>query len=136
MFFSGDPHMAQGDGEVALTALEGSLRATFRLTVIKPGGRAPSVAFDCPFAETAQHWVPISLSDPGGPEGGAQVKTLDEAMKTAVCQALAFLTHDLGLEGAVAYAYLSAAADFVVSQVVDRTTGIHGLIRKADYGQD
>ncbi len=38
MFFSGDPHMAQGDGEVALAALEGSLRATFRLTVIKPGG--------------------------------------------------------------------------------------------------
>ncbi len=57
-------------------------------------------------------------------------------MKTAVCQALAFLTHDLGLEGAVAYAYLSAAADFVVSQVVDRTTGIHGLIRKADFGRD
>ena len=136
MFFSGDPHMAQGDGEVALTAMEGSLRATFRLTVIKPGGRAPSVAFDCPFAETAQHWVPISLSDPGGPEGGAQVKTLDEAMKTAVRQALAFLTHDLGLEGAVAYAYLSAAADFVVAQVVDRTTGIHGLIRKADFGRD
>jgi len=136
MFFSGDPHMAQGDGEVALTAMEGSLRATFRLSVIKPGGRAPSVAFDYPFAETAQHWVPIGLSDPDGPEGGAQVKTLDEAMKTAVCQALAFLTHDLGLEGAVAYAYLSAAADFVVSQVVDRTTGIHGLIRKADFGRD
>lgn len=136
MFFSGDPHMAQGDGEVALTAMEGSLRATFRLTVIKPGGRAPSVAFDYPFAETAQHWVSIGLSDPDGPEGGAQVKTLDEAMKTAVRQALAFLTHDLGLEGAVAYAYLSAAADFVVSQVVDRTTGIHGLIRKADFGGD
>ncbi len=136
MFFSGDPHMAQGDGEVALTAMEGSLRATFRLTVIKPGGRAPSVAFDYPFAETAQHWVPIGLSDPDDPEGGAQVKTLDEAMKTAVRQALAFLTHDLGLEGAVAYAYLSAAADFVVAQVVDRTTGIHGLIRKADFGRD
>jgi acetamidase/formamidase len=133
MFFSGDPHMAQGDGEVALTAMEGSLRATFRLTVIKPGGRAPSVAFDYPFAETSEHWIPIGLSDPDGPEGGAQVKTLDEAMKTAVRNALAFLTRDMGMEGAIAYAYLSAAADFVVSQVVDRTTGIHGLIRKADF---
>lgn len=37
MFFSGDPHMAQGDGEVALTAMEGSLRPTFRLTVVKRG---------------------------------------------------------------------------------------------------
>ena len=31
---------------------------------------------------------------------------------------------------------LSATAHFVVSQVVDRTTGIHGLIRKADFGRD
>ena len=134
MFFAGDPHMAQGDGEVALTAMEGSLRATFRLTVVKRGGRAPSVAFDYPFAETATSWVPIGLSDPDGPVGGEQ-KSLDIAMKTAVRHALAFLTTDLGMEGPVAYAYLSAAADFVVSQVVDRTTGIHGLIRKADFGQ-
>jgi acetamidase/formamidase len=44
MVFSGDPHMAQGDGEVALTAMEGSLRPTFRLTLVKkddPG--APKV---------------------------------------------------------------------------------------------
>jgi acetamidase/formamidase len=132
MFFTGDPHMAQGDGEVALTAMEGSLRATFRLTVVKPGGKAPSVAFTYPFAETPTSWVPIGLSDPDGPVGG-QFKSLDDAMKTAVRQALAFLTTDLGMEGPVAYAYLSAAADFVVSQVVDRTTGIHGLLRKSDF---
>ena len=134
MFFSGDPHMAQGDGEVALTAMEGSLRATFRLTVIKPGGPAPSVAFDYPFAETSEHWVPIGLSDPDGPEGGTQVTSLDVAMKVAVRKALTFLMTDLGMVGPVAYAYLSAAADFVVSQDVDRTTGIHGLIRKSDFG--
>ena len=33
-FYTGDPHFAQGNGEVALTALEASLRATVRLTVI------------------------------------------------------------------------------------------------------
>ena len=59
--------------------------------------------------------------------------SLDVAMKDAVRAALAFLTTDLGMQPPVAYAYLSAAADFVVSQVVDRTTGIHGLIRKADF---
>jgi len=37
-------------------------------------------------------------------------------------------------EPGLAYAYLSAAADFQCSQVVDRTTGIHALIRKADFG--
>ena len=40
---------------------------------------------------------------------------------------------DKGMERAVAYAYLSAAADFAISQVVDRTVGVHGLIRKADF---
>jgi acetamidase/formamidase len=133
LFFVGDPHYAQGDGEVALTALEAPLRATFRLTVIKPGGRAPEVAFSYPFAETSEHWIPVGLSDPDGPAGG-QHNSLDDAMKTAVRNALAFLHTELGLPLPVAYAYLSAAADFHVSQVVDRTTGIHALIRKTDFG--
>ena len=132
-FFTGDPHMAQGDGEVALTALEGSLRATFRLSVVKPGGRAPSVAFDgYAFGETRDHWLPIGLSDPDGPVDG-QVGTLGEAMKAAVRNAMSFLVVDLGMDEPVAYAYLSAAADFQVSQVVDRTTGVHALVRKADF---
>lgn len=131
LFFAGDPHMAQGDGEVALTAMEGSLRATLRLTAIPPGGRAPKAAFRYPFAETPHHWIPIGLSDPDGPEGGQQT-SLDLAMKTAVGNALTFLTGDLGLDAPLAYTYLSAAADFQVSQVVDRTTGIHALIRKTD----
>nr|WP_205709475.1 acetamidase/formamidase family protein [Kineococcus siccus] len=132
-FFIGDPHMAQGDGEVALTAMEGSLRATLRLTVVRPGDGAPKAAADSPFAETPEHWIPIGLSDPDGPEGGAQGTDLDVAMKTAVRHALEFLTGDLGMPGPVAYAYLSAATDFHVSQVVDRTTGVHGLIRKSDF---
>ena len=32
--YVGDPHFAQGDGEVALTALEASLRATLRFDVV------------------------------------------------------------------------------------------------------
>ncbi len=134
MFFAGDPHMAQGDGEVALTAMEGSLRPTFRLTLVKKGGAgAPSVAFDHPFAETPDFWLPIGLSDPDGPENGGNATSLDIAMKTAVRHALAFLTDDIGMAGPVAYAYLSAATDFQCSQVVDRTTGIHCLIRKSDF---
>ena len=54
-------------------------------------------------------------------------------MRRAVVNALDFLEHDQGIDRAVAYAYLSAAGDFVVSQVVDRTTGVHGIIRKADF---
>jgi acetamidase/formamidase len=125
--------MAMGDGEVSLTAMEGSLRATFRLTVCKPGsGDAPSVAFTYPFAENQDVWVPIGLSDPDAAENG-QVNDLNIAMRRAVVNALDFLQHDLGMDRAVAYAYLSAAADFHVSQVVDRTTGVHATIQKAHF---
>jgi hypothetical protein len=38
------------------------------------------------------------------------------------------------MDRSVAYAYLSAAADFEVSQVVDRTVGCHGVIYKSHFG--
>jgi acetamidase/formamidase len=133
LFYTGDPHMAMGNGEVALTAMEGSLRTTFRLTVCRKGsGDAPSVAFHYPFAETADAWVAVGLSDPDGGLNG-QINDLNIAMRRAVVNALDFLEHDLGMDRAVAYAYLSAAADFEVSQVVDRTVGVHGVIEKAHF---
>ncbi|MFD1845991.1 acetamidase/formamidase family protein [Arthrobacter flavus] len=135
LFYVGDPHMGMGDGEVALTAMEGSLRGTFRLTVCKPGsGDAPSVAYTYPFGETSDAWIPIGLSDPDGLDGGGVSGDLNVAMRRAIVNALDFLQNDRGMDRAVAYAYLSAAADFAVSQVVDRTVGVHGLIRKADFG--
>lgn len=135
MFFTGDPHMAQGDGEVALTAMEGSLRATLRLTAIAPGGDAPGPAFRSAFGETGEFWIPIGLSDPDGlgGAGGVDRTSLDLAMRDAVRHAMDFLTGDLGMDGPAAYAYLSAATDFHVSQVVDVTTGIHALIRKTHF---
>jgi len=124
LFYVGDPHYAQGDGEVALTALEAPLRATFRLTLLPaddasiPGGSP----FTQPFAESADYWIPIGLD-----------VDLDEAMKQAVREAVNFLSVSVGIERSVAYAYLSAATDFEISQVVDRTKGVHGLIRKEDF---
>jgi acetamidase/formamidase len=54
-------------------------------------------------------------------------------MKDAVREAMRFLTEKLGMDRAIALAYMSAATDFNVSQVVDRTKGIHALIRKRDF---
>ncbi|MBI3949686.1 MAG: acetamidase/formamidase family protein [Acidobacteria bacterium] len=123
LFYTGDPHFVQGDGEVCLTALEASLRATFRLTLLKAGDPAiPGISLTQPFAETAEYWMAIGL-DPD----------LDEAMNHAVRAAIKFLSEKLGMDPATAYAYLSAATDFEVSQVVDRTKGIHALIRKRDF---
>ena len=122
--FVSDPHFAQGNGEVALTAVEGSLRATLRVTVLKPGApgyptRSPLTG---PFAETLDFWICTGL-DPD----------LNEATRKAVRAAVAYLAENHGMSRAAALAYLSAAADFDLSQVVDRTRGVHVLIRKRDF---
>jgi acetamidase/formamidase len=124
MFFLSDPHFVQGNGEVALTAVEGSLRTTVRLSVLKAGdsGIPATSRLSGPFAETPDYWVSIGL-DPD----------LNEAMKKATREAIRFLSEKQGIDRATALAYLSAAADFEVSQVVDRTKGVHGLIRRQDF---
>lgn len=125
LFYTGDPHFAQGDGEVALTALEGSLRATVRLTVIKSGTDAvPGVndGFDMAFGETEKYWIPIGLNE-----------DLDEAMKMSVRESIDFLSEEFSLDRALVYAYLSAGTDYEVSQVVDKTKGIHALVEKTDF---
>lgn len=133
LFYVGDPHMAMGDGEVALTAMEGALRGTFRLTVCKKdSGDAPSVAYGYPFAENQDVWIPIGLSDPDGAANG-QDNDLGVAMRRAVVNALNFLERDRGMDRATAYAYLSAAANFSVSQVVDKTVGVHAQISKGHF---
>lgn len=128
LFYTGDPHFAQGDGEVSLTALEGSLRATLRLTVLsKNSADIPSVygdTADALFAETETHWIVAGLHS-----------DLNEAVKTAVRAAVGFLSRQFGIDRRTVYAYLSAAADFELSQVVDRNKGVHALIRKADFHQ-
>ena len=124
-FYTGDPHMVQANGEVALTALEHSMRATFKFTLLKKGDRripSASGTLEKPFGETPDYWIAIGLNP-----------DLDEAMKDAVREAMRFLTEKLGMDKSIAFAYMSAATDFNVSQVVDRTKGIHALIRKRDF---
>ena len=124
LFYVGDPHFAQGNGEVCLTALEGSMRADIRLSVLKgEDARAAVGTIDDPFGETDEHWMPIGLDS-----------DLNEAMRKAVRNAITFLETRVGMERHLAYAYLSAAGDFEVSQVVDAVKGVHCMIRKSDFG--
>ncbi len=123
LFFAGDPHFAQGNGEVALTAFEASLRATVRLDVVGAsslGGVTGGLRV--PVVETAEHWIPMGLD-----------VDLNEAMRQAVRNAVTFLEVRFGVPRSVALAYLSAAGDFEVSQVVDSVKGIHCMIRKSDW---
>ena len=122
-FAVGDPHFAQGNGEVALTALEGSLRADLRLSVLRGSeARRACGLIENPFGETDDHWVAVGLH-----------ADLDEAMREAVREGLRFCESRLGLPRHIAYAYLSCAADFEVSQVVNDVKGVHCLIAKRDF---
>lgn len=123
LFYTGDSHFVQGDGEVALTALEGSARATLKFTLLKSGkDKIPGAEIKQPLAENAEFWITPGLDE-----------DLDEAMRKSTREAIRFLVNEYGISEEIAYAYLSAATDFEVSQVVDRTKGIHAMIRKADF---
>jgi acetamidase/formamidase len=122
--YVGDPHFAQGDGEVALTAMEASLRATLRFRIVPADDPfAPFVHEYGPVVETPEYWVPTGMDE-----------DLREAMKKSVRAAIRFLVGGYSMDEEHAYAYLSAATDFDISQVVDRVTGVHARIRKADFG--
>lgn len=121
--YVGDPHFAQGDGEVALTAMEASLRATVRLDVVaREDALTQFGELVGPLAETADHLVPTGLDE-----------DLDVAVQNCVRAAIALLQARYGMDPRLAYAYLSAATDFEISQVVDMVKGVHALIRKADF---
>jgi acetamidase/formamidase len=123
--YVGDPHFAQGDGEVALTALEASLRVTVRFDVVgQAEARERFGHVAGALGETADYLIPTGL-DPD----------LDEAMRRCVRAAVSLLQARFGMDPEHALAYLSAATDFNVSQVVDLVTGVHARIRVADFSR-
>ncbi len=122
--YVGDPHFAQGDGEVALTAMEASLRADLRFEVVTQASALESFGeLVGPLVETAEFLVPTGMDE-----------DLDEAVRQCVRAAIALLQARYGMEAHLAYAYLSAATDFNISQVVDVVKGVHARIRVSDFG--
>jgi acetamidase/formamidase len=121
--YVGDPHFAQGDGEVALTAMEASLRATLRFDIVRRDAALAEFGEVLgPLVRTSEFLVPTGL-DPD----------LDEAVRECVRSALRLLQARYGMDEDLAYAYLSAAVDFDISQVVDVVCGVHARIREADF---
>jgi acetamidase/formamidase len=122
--YVGDPHFAQGDGEVALTAFEASLRVRLGFDLIPASDAVATFGkLAGPLAETAEFLVPTGLD-----------RDLDVAVQNCVRAAIALLEVRYGMSPPHAYAYLSAATDFDISQVVDVVKGVHAKIRKADFG--
>lgn len=113
LFQAGDGHARQGDGEVDLTALETSLTGEFRFVVRK------DMKLKWPRAETPTHWIAMGL-DPD----------LNHATRLAVEEAVNFLVTEKGLSRADAYMLTSIAVSLHITQLVDRTKGVHAMIPK------
>jgi acetamidase/formamidase len=116
LFAVGDGHAAQGDGEVCVTGLETSLAGTLQLVVRK------DMKLKWPRAETPTHHIVMGLD-----------KDLTEAMKLATREAIDFLAAEKNLSREEAYMLASLAVDFRVTQVVDGTKGVHGMIPKSIF---
>jgi acetamidase/formamidase len=122
LLYAGDPHYAQGNGEVALTAFEAPLTATLRVSVERgPQARRVAALIGHPIGETHHELIAVGLGI-----------TLDEAMRAAVRHAVILVGERTGLEAATALAYLSAAAEFEISQAVNGVRGVHCVIAKRD----
>lgn len=113
LFFTGDSHAAQGDGEVTINAIETANTAILQFIVHK------GKPLKAPRAETPTHYITFGL-DPD----------LDKAMENAIHETNAFLGEAKGLDFNHAFALSSIAVDFHVTQVVDGTKGIHAMIPK------
>ena len=117
LFSVGDGHAAQGHGEVDLSAVATGLRGKFQFVLRK------DMKLVWPRAETMTHWIVMGLHP-----------NLDEAMKIAARETIDFLTKRFPLlTREEAYMIASVAVDYHVTQVVDGTKGIHGMIPKSIF---
>jgi acetamidase/formamidase len=112
-FSVGDGHGVQGDGEVCVTALEMCLTGTFTFILHK------GTALKMPRAETPTHFISMGLNE-----------DLDQAMKQALREMIAFICGRTNLSREQAYSFCSLAVDFHVTQTVNGEKGVHGMLKK------
>lgn len=111
LFFAGDGHALQGDGEVCDTALETALNGRFRFTLEK--GTSPGA----PEIEIGDLIVTMGFHE-----------TLDVAAKDATARMLAWITAHTGLSRTEAWRHASICADLRITQVVNGQKGVHCVL--------
>jgi acetamidase/formamidase len=137
---AGDPHAAQGDSELAGTAIETSLTGLVQITLHKADSLAgtPIEGLDFPLLETEGEWVVHGFSYPNyldalGDTAQQDIyanSSIDGAMRDAFRKMRQFLMTTYGLTEDEAISLMSVAADFGVTQVVDGNWGVHGIVEK------
>ena len=111
LFSFGDGHAAQGDGEVGGTAIEcGMQQVQLRLTL------RDDMALTWPQARTAEGWLTFGFAED---LTGAAVIALNGMLDTMMRQ--------LAVSRKEALALASVAVDLRVTQMANRTLGVHAL---------
>jgi acetamidase/formamidase len=113
LFSAGDGHAAQGDGEVAGTAIECAMERaelTFHLS---------DLPITTPTAITPTHWITMGLDE-----------DLDTAAINALNAMLDLLQTELGLSRRDALAYAGVHVDLRITQIVNETKGVHAVLER------
>ncbi len=113
MFYVGDAHAAQGNGEVCLTAIETSLEGKFEFILHK------NESLSAPRAETDTHYIAIGLDE-----------DLNVAMHKAIEESANWVADLKNIDFYEALMLCSTSVDYCVTQVVDNVKGIHAMISK------
>jgi acetamidase/formamidase len=103
LFSIGDPHAAQGLGEVAGTGMESPMRFVFRVNVIKNRRPIQEVQY-----ETDGYYATTGFAT-----------TLDQAAKKATRYMVDYLADVRGLSREDAYLLCSLAGDLQIAEAVD-----------------
>jgi acetamidase/formamidase len=115
LFYAGDSHAVQGDGEINGTAIEASLTPIVRFFVHKGAGKT----MKWPRAEDADNYYVMGMD-----------ADLDSALKQAAEETVAFLQREKGLSAADAYSLASVAVNYTVGEAVDQVQMVYGAIPK------
>jgi acetamidase/formamidase len=117
LFYAGDAHAAQGNGEVCLSALETSFtRVEVRLVVLD---RGPIVG---PRVETQDFWITMGFHE-----------DLLLASKQAIRDMIRLLDEEYAIPAADAYTLCSVAVNLSITQVVNGTRGVHASLPKSIF---
>lgn len=114
LFWAGDTHFAEGDGEISGTAIEGHLNVLLQFIVHKDR------RIRTPVLETGTEIHVHGFH-----------KNLDEAVRIAAAETIHELNRRWGLTQRESYSLLSVAGDLRVTQVVNGVKGAHFVLEKS-----
>jgi acetamidase/formamidase len=115
LFYTGDGHAAQGDGEVDGATIEISLEPTLQFLLHEGAGRR----MKWPRAQDAEYDYVMGMDE-----------DLDVALKEAVREAVEFIERRARVTPAEAYALASFNVDFRIAEAVNLVKMVYGAIPK------